>query len=228
MDSSWLQRTVRKYAVFLLQGVWVEEVAIAISSKWYLGPQLQFCSKWKKKYWGLLSTHSKYKLSRRRVIVEQMILQMEGAVPETVRMKWWIFNKIKINTSIKINVGHRQKSTIAVAENCNVWRKKTSNSETPMLISGCSVPSGGTHLRMNWWEWTTTLLRVCFKGWYIRPSSDIKMTDNWHYSSQLLGIIITYFPTNVTIVTIGWLIIDSCPLGDTAGRRILAESSWDV
>lgn len=57
----------------------------------------------------------------------------------------------------------------------------------------------------------------------MNPSSDINMTEFWSCALPLLSFIIIYIPTRITLVTIGWLKIDSLSLKDTVALRALAE-----
>lgn len=47
--SSWLQRTTWKHAIFLSQGAWVVEVAVMMSSMWFLEPRFRLNLKCKKR-----------------------------------------------------------------------------------------------------------------------------------------------------------------------------------
>lgn len=67
---------------------------------------------------------------------------------------------------------------------------------------------------------------VRFIHWYILPSSRIKLADNWHFLWALLGIILTYISTHVTLVINEWLKLVSRPLGDTIVVRPPAKYSW--
>lgn len=58
---------------------------------------------------------------------------------------------------------------------------------------------------------------------HIQFSSGFKMADDWCYPQTQLTIIITYIPAYVPFVTVGWLTMDSHPLGEIFVVKTPAE-----